>query len=52
MKKNVPAAMLALATMLSLSACNTLYGLGEDIEAAGKGLQSGSEAVEDEITGG
>ncbi|MEM6410198.1 MAG: hypothetical protein AAF683_01525 [Pseudomonadota bacterium] len=51
MKKTV-FALATVATVAALSACNTFYGIGEDIEAAGKGLQSGSEAVEDELTGG
>ncbi|MEO0883862.1 MAG: entericidin [Pseudomonadota bacterium] len=50
--KKIIVAFGALAALTVLSACNTFYGLGEDIEAAGKGLQSGSEAVEDELTGG
>ncbi|MEO1028945.1 MAG: entericidin A/B family lipoprotein [Pseudomonadota bacterium] len=40
---------VALAALSTLSACNTVAGIGKDIEAAGKGLQSGSEKVEDEL---
>ncbi|MEO1407598.1 MAG: entericidin [Pseudomonadota bacterium] len=50
--RNITITLGALAALIALSGCNTFYGLGEDIEAAGKGLQSGSEAVEDELTGG
>lgn len=39
----------ALAVLSTLSACNTVAGIGKDIEAAGKGLQSGSEKVEEEL---
>ena len=43
--------LAALAALVALAACNTVYGLGEDIEAAGKGLQNSSETVEEQITG-
>jgi predicted small secreted protein len=42
----VPA--MALAAML-LAACNTIDGVGKDVEAAGEGIQEGSEAVEEDI---
>lgn len=42
--------LLALAAVFALSACNTFYGVGQDLESAGRGLQKTSEAVEDEIT--
>jgi predicted small secreted protein len=42
----VPA--MALAAML-LAACNTVEGVGKDVEAAGEGIQEGSEAVEEDI---
>lgn len=43
--------LLAAAALVAISACNTIYGIGEDIEAAGKGLQNGSETVEEELSG-
>lgn len=32
-----------LLALLSLSACNTIRGMGKDIEAAGKTIQKGSD---------
>ncbi|MEM9667859.1 MAG: hypothetical protein AAF950_02965 [Pseudomonadota bacterium] len=49
--KNTIKCFAAVAALTAVSACNTIYGIGEDIEAAGKGLQSGSETVEEELTG-
>jgi predicted small secreted protein len=42
----VPA--MALAAML-LAACNTVDGVGKDVEAAGDGIQEGAQTVEDDI---
>ncbi|MEO1474927.1 MAG: entericidin [Pseudomonadota bacterium] len=50
MKKFV-VSLATLAALITPTACNTFYGLGEDIEAAGRGIQTGSEAVEDELVG-
>lgn len=47
--KNIIGAIAMIAVLSSLSACNTVAGIGRDIEAAGKGLQSGSEKVEEEL---
>ena len=35
--------MLAIASMFMLSACNTMSGLGQDIEAGGDKLESSAE---------
>ncbi|MFA7503700.1 MAG: entericidin A/B family lipoprotein [Burkholderiaceae bacterium] len=35
--------MLAIASMFALSACNTMSGLGEDIEAGGDKLERSAE---------
>ena len=44
---------LALLIMVlggfSLAACNTVQGVGEDIEAAGRGIGNASEEVEEDI---
>jgi predicted small secreted protein len=42
----VPAMLLAA---LFMTACNTVDGVGKDVEAAGEGIQEGSEAVEDDL---
>ena len=34
---------LVLATALPLSACNTMHGLGQDTEAAGRGLSNAAQ---------
>ena len=39
---------MALAAML-LVACNTVDGVGKDVEAAGDGIQEGAQTVEDDI---
>jgi len=51
MKKSI-SLLIAAAALMGLSACNTVAGLGEDIQAAGKGLENTSEAVEEELTDG
>ncbi len=46
--------LILLAWMLvlvGLSACNTTRGAGEDIEAAGEGMQDAAQDVEDDIEG-
>ena len=40
----IPAALLALA------ACNTVEGVGEDVEAGGKAIQKGAEKVSRDIS--
>ncbi|MCO5120172.1 MAG: entericidin A/B family lipoprotein [Burkholderiaceae bacterium] len=35
--------MLAIASMFALSACNTMSGLGQDIEAGGNKLENAAE---------
>jgi entericidin B len=41
--------VLAMLVILALGACNTTRGLGEDVEAAGEGIQEAAEEVEEEI---
>ena len=36
----------ALATVLVLNACNTMTGVGKDIEAGGQKIQQGSKDIE------
>lgn len=38
-----------LAAMMALSACNTMAGLGEDVEAAGGTLSGTAEDVEEDM---
>jgi predicted small secreted protein len=42
--------LLALAGF-SLAACNTVKGVGQDVEAAGRAVGTAAEEVEDEIDG-
>ncbi len=37
--KNITIALLALVAALSLSACNTVAGIGKDVEKGGEALQ-------------
>jgi len=48
-------AMLTLFAVLGLSACNTVEGVGQDIEAGTDAVEQGGDAVEEraeEATGG
>jgi predicted small secreted protein len=44
-------AALMLISVLAVSGCNTVSGVGEDISAAGKGIDRSSEATQDKLTG-
>ena len=46
MHSKVIATLLALAT-LTLAACNTMQGLGQDIERGGEKLQDSAEKAKD-----
>ncbi len=48
--KNMIAVPALIVAAFLLSACNTVEGVGRDVEAAGEGIQEGSEAVKDDIT--
>lgn len=39
-----------LVAVLAVSGCNTVSGVGEDISAAGRGLDQTSERTQEEIT--
>lgn len=41
---------LLLISVLAVSGCNTVSGMGEDISAAGKGIDQTSEATQEKIT--
>lgn len=41
--------MIALGTSLVLSACNTIEGMGEDIENAGESISDGASKVKKKI---
>lgn len=40
-----------LVAVLAVSGCNTVSGVGEDVSAAGRGIDQTSEATQDKITG-
>jgi predicted small secreted protein len=42
--------VLALLGALAISACNTVDGLGQDVEQGGEAISSGAERVEREIS--
>lgn len=41
--------MILLASGLSLAACNTTRGLGQDVEATGEAVQDVAENTEEQI---
>jgi predicted small secreted protein len=41
--------VLLLAAMVALSACNTMEGLGQDVEAAGSTMSGTAEDVEEDM---
>ena len=43
MFKQLSLVLAAVLTQLSLSACNTLAGVGRDIEKAGEGIQGAAK---------
>ncbi|MGE5515896.1 MAG: entericidin A/B family lipoprotein [Bacteroidota bacterium] len=43
--------LILLAAVLAVSGCNTVSGMGEDISAAGRGIDQTSEATQDKMTG-
>jgi predicted small secreted protein len=45
----VPATVLALLSGLALAGCNTVSGMGEDISAAGRGIDQTSQATEKKV---
>lgn len=42
---------LASVCVAALSGCNTARGIGEDVQAAGEGIQSASSKVERKLNG-
>lgn len=49
-----PLALLFLSLLLAVlavSGCNTVSGVGEDVSAAGRGIDQTSEATQDKLTG-
>lgn len=49
MKKIMTIPVLALAAVF-LAACNTVKGVGEDVQAGGEAIENTAQDVEDEIT--
>jgi len=43
MTRKLVALLGALLMVLGLAACNTIEGAGEDVEAAGEGIQRGAD---------
>ena len=41
---------MLLAAMLALSACNTVQGLGRDVQGAGQAIESGAAKVKRAVT--
>ncbi|MBW8311145.1 MAG: entericidin EcnA/B family protein [Rhizobium sp.] len=49
LRTRLPLLFLLLASSLSLSACNTIRGIGEDTEKAGEVIQEEAEDASDEL---
>lgn len=43
MTRNIVAALLAACLIVALTGCNTLHGMGKDIEKAGEGIQKATK---------
>jgi predicted small secreted protein len=48
-KETLLALMAALGLAGSLAACNTVKGVGQDVQGAGEAVEDASEEVEEEI---
>jgi len=42
---------LAGAALAAFTGCNTVQGIGKDVQSAGKGIESGADSVRDTLTG-
>ncbi|MGE0828377.1 MAG: entericidin A/B family lipoprotein [Hyphomonadaceae bacterium] len=52
---NTVKAMTALALLvgaLSISACNTIEGVGEDVQATGQAVEGAAQETEEDLTDG
>lgn len=47
----VPLSFLLLAAGLSVGGCNTMSGIGEDVSAAGRGIDRTSENTQEKLRG-
>lgn len=43
MLKKIAAMMAAMAMVMGLAACNTVKGVGKDVEKAGEGVQNAAD---------
>ena len=43
MKRTIALGILLLATLLTISGCNTVRGMGQDIEQGGEAIQRSAE---------
>ncbi len=48
-RSSARAAAAALAALLALSACNTVQGVGKDIESGGEAIQQGADNVQKKL---
>lgn len=48
--KKILVAMIAVAAVPALAACNTIAGMGKDVQAGGAVVEQTAEDVKDEIT--
>ena len=50
MRTRILALAFLLGASLSLAACNTIQGIGQDVQAAGSALSGTAEKTKEEIT--
>lgn len=43
MKKTLLLLLLTIASLMALTGCNTIHGFGQDMEAAGEGIQEATQ---------
>lgn len=48
--KKILAAMIAIAALPTLAACNTIEGIGKDVKAGGQAVEEVARDTKDEIT--
>ncbi|KCZ94947.1 entericidin ecnab [Hyphomonas hirschiana VP5] len=48
--KKVVAALLAVAVLPALAACNTIEGVGKDVKAGGQAVEDTAVEVKEDIT--
>ena len=48
--KKIIAALFVVAVLPTLAACNTVKGVGKDVQAGGEAVEEAADEVQEEIT--